>query len=290
MHKKLPTTVAGLWFALCLLPWSNPVFGDEPITDMWRFQSEVKEGERVLSHSVTLFRKGGVFEGTTGKRCSISEGRENEVPLQKVDTDLTTRKVSFFGYWDSAENEDGTPKAAYDMKFEGSIGDKNVEGVITYITTDPCLRPVEDKVTLTRIDTGVKSDLVKEVASPTANVKGRYDIRLFGRPSVNDLNGQKTSVGGRGFAFVGGSKANFQSLATPSQLEIDITGKGFDGFKPCHPVARQGTTEQNNVIQIIGDGKFETKATKNPKNPIGIFHLKTVSRCREIPGNKSAFK
>ncbi len=287
MYIKL--SAAGVALVIAVGLFMAPLAWGEEITDMWRFSSETKEGERVLSHSLTLFRKNGVFEGATGKRCSIAEGREVEVPLQRVEFDPTTRKVSFFGYWTSAENEDGSAKT-FDIKFEGSIGDKNIEGKLTYINSDDCLRPTDGSVTLARIDTGVKSDLVKEVISPTASVKGRYDIRLTGRPSLNDLNGKKTWVGGRGFAFIGGSKSNFKDINNPSQIEIEVTAKGFDAFKPCHPVVRAGASDPNNVIQIIGDGKMEIKATKNLKNPVGLFNLKTVSRCRELPGNKPAFR
>ena len=256
---------------------------------MWRFVSDTKEGERHLSHSLTLFRKNGVFEGHSGKKCGIAEGREAEYPLQRIDVDLTTRKVSFFAFWGTPENDDGTTRT-FDAKFEGSIGDKNITGTLTYINPDDCLRPVESPVTLTRTDTGVKSDLVKEAASPTANVRGRYDVRLLGRPSVNDLTGKKTWVGGRGFAFIGGSKNTFKNLKTPSQIELEFSGKGFEQFKSCHPIARAGAVNPNNTIQIIGDGKMETKATKNPNNPVGLFLLKSVARCREIEATKPAFK
>ncbi len=258
------------------------------MTEQWRWGVDAHEGDRVLSHSLTLYRINGKFEGHAGQRCSIAEGREKEIPLEEVEFDRVTRKFTFSIYW-SNPMEDGQ-RRPYDAKFEGTLGDRNIDGVITYINPDPCLKQVEGgKIMMVYMDTGVKSDLVKEIIPPTANVKGRYDIRVMGRPSVNDLNGKKAWVGSRGHAFVGGSKHNFMDFKAPTQIEIEFVGKAFDTFKACAPIAREGAADPKNVIQIIGDGKLETKATKNPKNPVGLFTLKTLTRCREVAGDRKPF-
>ncbi len=268
------------------LTYLIPAHANE-ITDQWRWGVETKDGDRVYSHSLMLYRKNGVFEGHAGKRCSIAEGREREIALEEIEFDKVTRKVSFRIYWSNPE-EDGA-RRPFDAKFDGTLGARNIEGALTYINLDDCLKPVEGKVTMAYLETGVKSDLVKEVIPPTANVKGRYDIRVMGRPSVKDLNGKKVWVGGRGHAFIGGNKTGFMEFKNPSQIEMEFVGKAFDTFRACAPVVREGAADPKSVIQIIGDGKLETKATKNPKNPVGLFTLKTLTRCREIGGDHKAF-
>ncbi len=287
MSSRIHTLMAGLALVVSQL-LSSPLHAEE-ITDQWRWATEMLEGDRKLSHSFTLYNRGGTFEGHAGKSCTIAGGREKEIPLEKVEFDRLTRKVSFMMFFDEPLSEDGT-RRTYDAKFEGSLGDRHIVGVITYINADECLRPVEGNVTMTYMDTGVKSDLVKEIIPPTANVKGRYDIRIIGRPQVSDLNNDKAWIGGRGHAFIGGAKAHFMDHKNPSQIEVDFVGKAFHTFKACAPIAREGAADTaKGVIQIIGDGKMVKKPTKNPKNPVGLFTIKTLTRCREVASDRKAF-